>query len=488
MTDTEQEIIAFLSKGASYGEPGAVVTRIDTHCSIALLLQDRAYKLKRPIAFSALDYRTVEQRHAACRAELALNRRTAPEIYLGIRSICRKSDGTLAFDAGGDVLDWVVVMRRFDQADRLDNAAERGRLSPGLVTRLAQEIADFHHKVEPQLEAGGAAGLRRAIEHNYSDHLTVGNILSPEAVVALRDASLHALVAHERKLDRRREAGLVRRCHGDLRLANICLIDRRPTLFDGIEFDEELTDVDVLFDLAFLLVDLLERKMPFAACILLNRYLDATYDDDDLEVLPLMMAIRMATRAFTLAGASQRRSDVAEARKLRDAAQARVGLAMSLLARQHPRIVALGGLESGTKSRLADAFAAVIGPTTGVRVLSSEPIRKKLLNFPPHARLRHSAYGPQVTEQVYAALAAKARRLLGGGTTLIVNADFYRAAHRDAIMGAASAVSVPFSGLWFEETGSQNKAHDAPEWQRIPSPLSPGDPMALARSIVDMIA
>jgi uncharacterized protein len=488
MIDNEQEIIAFLSDGASFGAPGAGVTRIDTHCSIVFLLRDRAYKLKRPIAFSPLDYRTVAQRHAACRAELGLNRRTAPELYLGIRAICRRPDGALSFDAGGEVLDWVVVMRRFDQADRLDSLAETGRLGADLVSHLAEEIADFHRDAAPQFEMGGAAGLRDAIERNHADQATVETILSREAIDSLREASLDALDAHERNLDRRRTAGRARRCHGDLRLANICLIDGRPTLFDGIEFGEELVSIDVLFDLAFLLVDLLERRMDFAASHLLNRYLDATGDDEDLAILPLMAAIRMGTRGFTLAAGSQRRADVAEACRLRKEAQAHVALAASILGERHPRLVALGGLQSGTKSALASALAAVLGPAVSVRVLSSEPVRRKLLNIRPHERPPHTAYEPQFTEQVHAAMTAKAKRLLGGGTTVIVDADFYRAANRDAIKDVASAVSVPFSGLWLEETGSEDSIHDALEWQKIAPPVLPADPLALARSIADAIA
>jgi hypothetical protein len=121
-------------------------------------------------------------------------------------------------------------------------------------------------------------------------------------------------------------------------------------------------------------------------------------------------------------------------------------------------------------------------------VLHTEPIRKKLLNMPPHARSPHTAYGPQVTEQVYEALRAKARRLLVAGITVIVDADFYRSAHRDAIAGAAPTVSVPFSGLWLEETGSQDHVRDAPEWQRIASPTVSADALSLAQSIANRIA
>lgn len=482
MKAMEHDIVAFLSEGASYGEPGAAVTRIETHCSITFLLRDRAYKLKRPIAFSALDYSTVERRYAACRAELELNRRTAPELYLGMHRICRRPDGTLGFDGEGEALDWVVAMRRFDQADLFSHIASIGRLDPGLLSRLADEVAEFHGKAESRVDFGGAARIRATIERNHADQMTVETVLSRLGIDSLCEASLDTLAKFERTLDRRRDAGRVRRCHGDLRLANICLIGDRPTLFDAIEFAHELACIDVLFDLAFLLADLLSRRMDFAAGFLLNRYLDGTGDDRDLAVLPLMMSIRMGTRAFTLAAAAQRCIDRSEIRRLEEEARSHLAIASSLLAERRPKLVALGGLQGSAKSALACALAAELAPAAGARILNSEVFRKKLLGLSPHARPCHTAYEPQVIKQVYAAMAAKARRLLGGGTTVIVDAGFYHASERHRIAAAASAVSAPFFGRWVGDSDLLDATASALEWHGILAG-SGEEPMALATSI-----
>lgn len=169
IAETQQEVIAFLSSGATYGLPRTKVARIETHCSIIFLVGPYAYKLKRPIAFSALDFTTIDRRGVACRAELELNRRTAPELYLAVHSICRRNDGQVAFDSEGPVLDWVVAMRRFDQADLFDHLADSGTLSYQLVYTLADEIASFQGKAEEIFEFGGAASIAEAIQRNSRD-------------------------------------------------------------------------------------------------------------------------------------------------------------------------------------------------------------------------------------------------------------------------------------------------------------------------------
>src|SRR6185437_8025164 len=168
---SESEITDFLSTGGSYGLRDHPVERIETHCSIVFLIGDNAYKLKRPIAFSVLDYTSAERREAACRRELELNRRTAPDLYLGIRAIRRGKDGKLTFEDKGPVVDWVVVMRRFEQSDLFNRLADENRLMPNLVRELAGEVARFHAAAQVTTAFGGAHGLCRAIEHNRRDQL-----------------------------------------------------------------------------------------------------------------------------------------------------------------------------------------------------------------------------------------------------------------------------------------------------------------------------
>ncbi len=445
---SQDEIIAFLSNGATYGLPSTQVERIETHCSVIFLVGDRAYKLKRPVAFSALDYTTVERREAACRAELRLNRRTAPELYLGVHAIRRKPGGELALDGDGPVIDWVVAMRRFDQADLFDHLADAGSLTPDLIAVLADEIARFHEAAERTPGYGGADSLRAAIELNRRDQQKVEAILGHDAIAGLHKASLDALERVTPLLDRRRGEGRVRRCHGDLRLANICLLDGRPTLFDAIEFNDRVSCIDVLFDVAFLLTDLHHRGQEILANILFNRYLDTTGDSDGLAALPLMLSVRAATRAYALADAVRRNSRPDDAQQYAARALSYLALAESLLSEAPCQLIAIGGVGGSTKSSVAYELAASFRPVPGARVLRSEVARGRLANLPPAARLPATAYDSETTERVYRHLATEAEQAVRGGFTALVTADFVHARQRQTIAAAATETSVPFVGLW----------------------------------------
>lgn len=308
----QQDVIAFLSRAASYGAPDGEVERIETHGSQVFLHGERAYKLKRAVAYAALDYRRLDSRERACRAELRLNRRTAPDLYLEVRSITREADGALRFDGAGPVLDWVVVMRRFPQAALFENLAVAGRLTPALVERLGAEVARFHAGAEITPQFGGPQALRLVIEENHRELCRYPELLDPGAVDALHRASLAALDAQAAELDRRRREGRVRRCHGDLRLANVCLLDGRPTPFDGIEFSDRLSCIDVLHDLAFLLLDLQHHGLDALATRLLHSYLAHAGEPEDCRPLSLFLSLRAATRGFTLACSARRQHDPAQ--------------------------------------------------------------------------------------------------------------------------------------------------------------------------------
>lgn len=299
--NVQQDVIAFLSRPESYGAPGNVVELIETHGSLIFLHGQRAYKLKRAIAYAALDFLSLDSRERACQAELRLNRRTAPDLYLEVRSINRAADGSLSFNGGGQVLDWVVVMQRFAQDALFERMALDGRLTLDLMDRLGAEIARFHASAELTQAFGGAAGIRQAIEDNHRELCHYLTLLDPVAVHALHHASRAALDELAGLLEQRRREGRVRRCHGDLRLANICLYEGRPTLFDGIEFSEQIACIDVLYDLAFVLMDLRQHGLAGHAERLLHSYLEHSSLAEDCRPLPLFLSLRAATRCFTLA-------------------------------------------------------------------------------------------------------------------------------------------------------------------------------------------
>jgi uncharacterized protein len=323
----QQAVVDFLSRSESYGMAGEAVEQIATHCSLIFLIAGRAYKLKRAISFASLDYTTRQQREQACHAELVLNRRTAPDLYLGVRSIARTSDGRLAFGTSGRPVDHVVVMRRFQQDARFDSLAEAGRLTVGLMQSLGHVIGPFHAKASPTRALGGRHGVRKAIEENQRELTRLAHVLRSDTLPALRGKTIAALEGLAPLLDERRDRGLVRRCHGDLRLADICLFDGCPVPFDCIEFSDCLSCTDTLYDLAFLLMDLHVRGHSNLAAAVLVSYWQISGEADEDRVLPLFLSMRAATRSWALADGALRQSDPCEAE--RRLASARRHLAIS---------------------------------------------------------------------------------------------------------------------------------------------------------------
>ena len=307
--DDQQAVIAFLSRPESYGAAGPV-ERIDTHGAIVFLAGERAYKLKRAVRYSYLDFSDAAKRKAVCEAELALNRRTAPELYLDLRSVNRMADGRLGFGAKGDgegtPVDWLVVMRRFDGANLLAAVAARGDLHAGLVRSLADHIAAFHESAEIRQGGGGAQRVRAVIEGNRASMAALPAGSLPQAdCLALHERSMAELERLTDLLDRRAASGHVRHCHGDLHLANICLWQGRPLLFDCLEFDAELATTDVLYDLAFLIMDLWEKGYRAQASLVFNRYLDMRGEGEAWP--PCRCSFPCARRCAPMSGRRRRR-------------------------------------------------------------------------------------------------------------------------------------------------------------------------------------
>lgn len=309
--NSQQETIDFLERPESYGTPVEPVECVETHGSLIFLHGAYAYKLKRAVAYAALDFLSLESRDRACHAELLLNRRTAPNLYLAVRSINRGKNGQLEFDGQGETLDWVVVMRRFEQNALFERMASEGQLTSSLMERLGEEIARFHALAEIAPKFGGAASIREAIEANHRELSRYPQLLDPVAVQALHHISHSVLESLGAELDQRRMQGQVRRCHGDLRLANICLFDGRPTLFDGIEFSERIACIDVLYDLAFVLMDLQHHGLIELSERLLDSYQRHNKTAGNYRALALFLSVRAATRSYSLACSFTRQQDIA---------------------------------------------------------------------------------------------------------------------------------------------------------------------------------
>jgi aminoglycoside phosphotransferase family enzyme/predicted kinase len=439
--NTQQAVLDFLGSPAAHG--GARVTRIDTHAAAVFLAGTRALKIKRAVRFPFLDFSTLAKRKAACAAEIAINRAFAPAIYRGVVPITPGPDGALAIGGAGEPVEWAVEMRRFDETQTLDHLAARGEIDAQLADALGRAVAKAH--AAAPVGVGFVAELDDVIAQNDAELAASPKLFATPAVTALTQATRAAFVRVQPLLQARERAGRVARCHGDLHLGNIVLLDGQPVLFDAIEFDPRIATGDVLYDLAFLLMDLIERKLGATATIVLNRYLAETRRIDDLDALaalPLFLSLRAAIRAKVTAARAKTGGKRAQAER---SARDYFALAETLLTPPPPRLVAVGGLSGTGKTQLARALAPALWPAPGAVVLRSDVERKALLGKDENERLPPTAYTPDVTARVYAAIAEKARRVAAAGHSVVADAVFAEAGERQAI---AQAGGASFQGLF----------------------------------------
>ena len=449
ITEDQTATIDFLAAPATHG--GVPVERVETHASIVFLAGPRAWKLKRAVRYDYLDFSTAERREALCEAEVRVNRRTAPSLYRRVVAVVRKPDGSLALDGHGVPVDWVIEMRRFDQEQLLDRLAGRGALDLGLMPPLGSAIARFHGIAEPRFDHGGRAGMAWVIDGNALGFAEEGGgVFDQAAAAALTDESRAELQRHTAQLDERRESGGVRQCHGDLHLRNIVLLDGCPTLFDGVEFNDEIACIDVMYDVAFLLMDLWRRQLPHHANAVLNRYLSETLDYEALRLLPLFLSCRSAVRAKTSATAARLQADARRRAELEEMARSYLALAAWLLRPSAAHLIAIGGFSGSGKSTLAHAIAASIGAVPGALVVRSDEIRKQLCGVGPLTRLGPAGYTAEVTGRVYETVLQRAATIISTGHSAVVDAVFARPEDREAVERVAEVARAPFVGLWLD--------------------------------------
>lgn len=444
-TDDQSDVLAFLADPATHG--GAPVKRIDTHAASVFLAGDRAIKIKRAVRFPFLDYSTLAKRKWACEAELAVNTPYAPDIYRRVLPITREVDGGLAIAGKGLPIEWAVEMRRFDETQTLDHLA--GKIDGALADALGRVVAAAHARAHPVDAAAWIAALGSYIDEHARAFRQHPDIFTEADIEALAGASRAAYQRIVPLLRERSRRGLVRRIHGDLHLGNIVLIDGKPVVFDAIEFSDIIASGDVLYDLAFLLMDLLQRGLREAANVVLNRYLAEAHQAEDLDglaALPFFLAMRAAIRARVTV-ARMERAAVQERGAIADAARAYWAFAARALHPPKPKFIAIGGLSGTGKTRLAFALAPHIEPMPGAVIVRTDVERKAMFGVGETEKLPASAYTPAVTARVYAALADKAGRILGAGHSVIVDAVFAQQSEREAMAALAQSARVQSTHL-----------------------------------------
>ena len=320
-----------------------------------------------------------------------------------------------------------------------------------LLERLAQSIALFHRDAEVLTDKGGFEGLSFIVENNAECLGAWGQeLFEPSLVAQLNDKTRAEIGVVKNDLDRRKSNNRVRRCHGDLHLRNICLVDGEPVLFDAIEFSDDISCIDVLYDLAFLLMDFDFKGRCSEASLVFNRYIDVTGDIKGLACLPLMMSLRATIRAHVGASALHAQPQSNWAASAVAEIQAYLSSAVAYLDKEKPRLVAVGGLSGSGKSRLARTLAPLIFRAPGALVLRTDAIRKRLAGRLPLERLGKEAYTAEMSDKTYETLYSDTLKALEDGHTVIADAVFARPEERQAIEAIAKQAGVPFDGLWVD--------------------------------------
>jgi aminoglycoside phosphotransferase family enzyme/predicted kinase len=385
--------------------------------------------------------------------EIELNAPHAPEIYEETVAITREADGRLAIGGKGTILDWAIRMRRFEQEDILSNAVAKAPLSPKLAADLAAMVAQVHRMAPVARKIGGPDIVQALVQQLTSELASASAIVSADEALAFGVRARESLWSVAALLQKRASAGAIRRCHGDLHLGNITLIEGRPVPFDALEFDEDLATIDVLYDLAFLLMDLEFRGDRRAANRVLNAYIGAAPVGGEIEglaCLPLFLACRASVRAVVAAERARQQQQGNERQAQEIEARRHLACALGYLTPRPPSLIAIGGLSGTGKSTLAFGLAPGLRPAPGALVVRSDVERKHLFGVAEHEPLSADKYTPEVTEQVYGLVERKCRQALEAGHSAVADAVFAKLEERQAIEALAVGLGAPFLGLWLE--------------------------------------
>lgn len=433
-----------------FSSPSQVV-RIQTHISWVFLLERDVYKLKRPVDLGFLDFRTLEKRRLACEAEVELNRRLAPTVYLGVVPIGRTGDGRFHVNGPGEVVDWAVHMRRLPDVIRADRLLERGALSLTQLDAIAQRLAEFHAQAAHGRKVclfGAPEQIAQNVRENFAQTRgCIERFFSRREAAELENWQRNCLQDRAKLFRERIDLNRVRDGHGDLRLEHVYLEGKDVTVLDCIEFNDRFRYADVCADVAFLSMDLAASGRADLAELFVARYARYANDFDLYPLLDFYESYRAFVRAKVAAFTATDESVDYPARE-RAWQAARHYALMALSAKRapvvSPVVVAVGGMIASGKSTLAEQLAIeLVAP-----VVDTDRIRKHLAGRLPLDALRappfKGSYSTEASESVYDELCRRAGVVVASGRPVVVEASFRTAAQRARVRELAQDYRVPF--------------------------------------------
>lgn len=453
ISESARRLIQSLEDPAVLGEEAAQIRTLQTHMSWVLLAGPYAYKIKKPVELGFADFSMLERRRHFCNEELRVNRRLAPELYLAVVPICGSPESPRLADQG-EPIEYAVKMKRFPQDTLLDRVLQRDELTVEHIDRLVRQIADFHGRVEVDVDGrsfGTPEAVRKPMEANFEgfpDH--AGDDRMTTQLERLRRWSRRQFRDREQDFAARKRDGFIRECHGDMHLGNMILWNDSLVIFDAIEFNEKLRWIDVLSELAFLVMDLEDRGRADFARRALNGYLEITGDYAGLPVVPYYLAYRALVRA-KVSGIRRRQKGVGhrQRQRLSDQLRGYLHLADGYASAPPPRLIITHGVSASGKTTGSEQLVEALG---AVRI-RSDVERKRLFGLDPLARtesaLNEGLYSPEATRRCYGRLAELAETVVRSGFTVIVDAAFLERRHRAMLADTAARLAVPFLILDF---------------------------------------
>lgn len=426
---------------------------VETHISWVILTGRFAYKIKKPVDLGFLDFSTLEKRHFYCQEEIRLNRRLAADYYLGVVPV-RGSMDAPHWDGEGEAIEYAVKMRQFPQEAQLDRLLARGELIPHCMDDFATLLAGFHDRIsvaDSSSDFGSPEQVYKPIAENLSvlKQLTGG----PERLALLSRLDqwcLNSFNTHRGFIVERKEQGFVRECHGDLHLRNMAWIDNKPLVFDCIEFNPELRWIDVVSEIAFLVMDLLHNQQTKLAWRFLNAYLEQSGGYEGLRLLPFYLVYRAMVRAKIAAiRANQPGADNDDKR----AAEREIGEYLLLAERcgRQPGLMLIltRGMSASGKSTTSSLLLEALG---AIRI-RSDVERKRLYGLSRtdsgKTSFNTGIYSHAAGEKTYVRLLQLAASVLEAGYTTIVDASFLEKARLQPFQLLAEKLEVPFTILEF---------------------------------------
>ncbi|MGM0541293.1 MAG: AAA family ATPase [Pseudomonadota bacterium] len=462
---TTAELINALSLPQSYDHPVEVITTIETHISIVFLTGPYAYKLKKNVIFDFLDFSTLENRKKFCDLEVKLNKRYAPQLYLGVVALYLDHNQQVTVDADkadSAPIDYLVKMNQFDPNQVLGRLLLNEGLSSAQVETLAFQISDFHLKAEI-VEKNSLLGEPETILQPMLDNFgTLYDSLTESYKTTLDELHKWTLEQFEMLrpfIKQRKTDGYIRACHGDLHIDNITLIDGQPVLFDGIEFNEYFRWIDVISDLSFLLIDLDFRKQQQLKRMVLSLYLSRTNDYNALKLLTLYQVYRTLVRAkITALRAAQLPVESLDFKFKMQTTTDYVNLACHYSQRNSdPKLILLQGISGSGKSHLANSLLEIIDAI----VISSDRTRKRLYGIDPLDRVSEfetaKLYGASMSQKTYQELLDQSQTILSQGMNVIVDATFLKQENRQPFINLAKKLECPLFIIYIESSVETSK-------------------------------